>query len=332
MGGRQSPKLQRQFVHLPCLQETDFLRNLRVPQVNGLYGGRSCILAQLVGQSELTWVIEIGFSELINLLSQTSVALVPSRVHCSQQFLTAHSERPTTRHFDQPAVFIPMIRPLSNSLNCEKCLLVRLPGMFRLPKSFYNRRRKLSNLSDFQRYLIVEARLPRASVNETSQLLKVSRGTVSKVITAYPQWGRTSSTKRNRRRRKNGDGYVRISADTSWISAGSIICLKGKVTEEKYREILADQVHPMMQTLFPTGNGVFHDNVPIHATELVKSWFDEQGDEIKPWPTQPSDLTYNMTEPLLSISELSIRNRYSPPTSLPEHLQYLHKECGVIFF
>ncbi|GFY22619.1 uncharacterized protein TNCV_2178801 [Trichonephila clavipes] len=47
-------------------------------------------------------------------------AWVPSRVHCSQQFLTAHSERstwPETRRVDQPAVFIPMIRPLSNSLN-----------------------------------------------------------------------------------------------------------------------------------------------------------------------------------------------------------------------
>ncbi|GFX70849.1 uncharacterized protein TNCV_1338111 [Trichonephila clavipes] len=69
-------------------------------------------------------------------------AWVPSRVHCSQQFLTAHSERSTwsaTRHIDQPAVFIPMIRPFSNSLNCEKCLLARLLGMFRLPKSSYNR-------------------------------------------------------------------------------------------------------------------------------------------------------------------------------------------------
>ncbi|GFW35929.1 uncharacterized protein TNCV_1927581 [Trichonephila clavipes] len=70
-------------------------------------------------------------------------AWVPYRVHCSQQFLTAHSERstwPSTRCVDQPAVFIPMIRPLSNSLNCEKCLLARLPDMFRLPKSSYNRR------------------------------------------------------------------------------------------------------------------------------------------------------------------------------------------------
>ncbi|GFU18641.1 uncharacterized protein TNCV_1488851 [Trichonephila clavipes] len=55
---------------------------------------------------------------------------VPSRVHCSQQFLMAYSEQstwPATRRNDQPAVFIPMIRPLSNSLNCEKCLLARLP-------------------------------------------------------------------------------------------------------------------------------------------------------------------------------------------------------------
>ncbi|GFT20049.1 uncharacterized protein TNCV_4994421 [Trichonephila clavipes] len=48
---------------------------------------------------------------------------VPSRVHCSQQFLTAHSERstwPATRRVDEPSVFNPMIRPLSNSSNFEK--------------------------------------------------------------------------------------------------------------------------------------------------------------------------------------------------------------------
>ncbi|GFX84060.1 uncharacterized protein TNCV_4858681 [Trichonephila clavipes] len=70
-------------------------------------------------------------------------AWVPSRVHCSQKFLTANSERstwPATRRVDELAIFIPMIRPLSNSLNCEKCLLAHLPGMFRLPKCSYNRR------------------------------------------------------------------------------------------------------------------------------------------------------------------------------------------------
>ncbi|GFW86983.1 hypothetical protein TNCV_1383991 [Trichonephila clavipes] len=29
MGGRRSPKLQRQFVHLPCLQETDLKKEFR---------------------------------------------------------------------------------------------------------------------------------------------------------------------------------------------------------------------------------------------------------------------------------------------------------------
>ncbi|GFW37336.1 uncharacterized protein TNCV_4498271 [Trichonephila clavipes] len=68
-------------------------------------------------------------------------AWVPSRVHCPQQFPTAHSEPstwPATWRVNQPAVFIPMIRPLSNSLSCTKCLLARLSGMFRLPKSSYN--------------------------------------------------------------------------------------------------------------------------------------------------------------------------------------------------
>ncbi|GFT89872.1 uncharacterized protein TNCV_1666001 [Trichonephila clavipes] len=84
-------------------------------------------------------------SPLVFLVAPDPVfrAWVPSRVHCSQEFLTAHSERstwPAKRCVDQPAVFIPMIRPVLNSLNCEKCLLARLPGMFRLPKSSYNRR------------------------------------------------------------------------------------------------------------------------------------------------------------------------------------------------
>ncbi|GFV21747.1 transposable element Tc3 transposase [Trichonephila clavipes] len=50
-------------------------------------------------------------------------AWVPSLVHCCQQFLTAHLKRSTcsaTRHVDQPAVFLPMIRPLSNSFNSRR--------------------------------------------------------------------------------------------------------------------------------------------------------------------------------------------------------------------
>ncbi|GFS99465.1 uncharacterized protein TNCV_4534351 [Trichonephila clavipes] len=98
-----------------------------------------------VGSTSTCRMILLSSLLVVFLVARDPVfrAWVPFRVHCSQQFLTAHSERytwPSTQPVDQPAVFIPMMRPLSNSLNCEKCLLARLPGMFRLPKSSYNRR------------------------------------------------------------------------------------------------------------------------------------------------------------------------------------------------
>ncbi|GFX08264.1 hypothetical protein TNCV_3267541 [Trichonephila clavipes] len=37
-----------------------------------------------------------------------------------------------------------------------------------------------------------------------------------------------------------------------------------------------------MQTLLPTGDGIFlEDNTPLHAAGLVQSWFDEHEDEVK---------------------------------------------------
>ncbi|GFU62776.1 uncharacterized protein TNCV_2388151 [Trichonephila clavipes] len=117
-------------------------------------------------------------------------AWVPSRVHYSQQFLTAHSERstwPATRHVDQPAVFIPMIRPLSNSLNCEKYLLVRLPGMFRLPKSSYNRRvivtfMNLRTCAGLYSTLFLIVEPPRACM---SMRIGTKRGSFAYHITLY---------------------------------------------------------------------------------------------------------------------------------------------------
>ncbi|GFV41501.1 DDE_3 domain-containing protein [Trichonephila clavipes] len=85
--------------------------------------------------------------------------------------------------------------------------------------------------------------------------------------------------------------------------------MKGRTTREKYREILAEQVHPMIKTLFSAEDGVFQENnAPIHAAGLVQSWFDEHEDEVKhlPWPSQLSVL--NIIEPIRSILKSSIRN------------------------
>ena len=66
------------------------------------------------------------------------------------------------------------------------------------------------------------------------------------------------------------------------VLAGPIATLESKDHGSEYREILADQDHPVMQTLFPKIVENFQvDNAPIHAEELVQSWFDQHKDEVK---------------------------------------------------
>jgi transposase len=55
----------------------------------------------------------------------------------------------------------------------------------------------MGDLSDFERGQIVGARLAEVSATETVTLLGVSRATVSEVMSAYTNHGKTTSAKRN---------------------------------------------------------------------------------------------------------------------------------------
>jgi hypothetical protein len=69
-----------------------------------------------------------------------------------------------------------------------------------------------------------------------------------------------------------GGGSAMVWAAISWYSVGSIIILHGRITAWEYVERLGNQVHPMIQTLFPNNDAVFqNDGAPIHTTGTVQS-------------------------------------------------------------
>jgi predicted transcriptional regulator len=55
----------------------------------------------------------------------------------------------------------------------------------------------MGDLSDFERGHIIGARLAVASVAKTATLLGLSRATVSEVMSAYTNHGKTTSAKKN---------------------------------------------------------------------------------------------------------------------------------------
>jgi hypothetical protein len=58
----------------------------------------------------------------------------------------------------------------------------------------------------------------------------------------------------------------------------------------------------------------------------VQSWFEEHEGELQhlPWPAQSPDL--NITGPLWSVLETTVRNRFLPPTSLKQREDVLQEE------
>jgi hypothetical protein len=71
---------------------------------------------------------------------------------------------------------------------------------------------------------------------------------------------------------KYGVGSVMVWATILWYSVRLIITPYGRITAREYVERLGNQVHPMIQTLFPNNDAVFQDDsAPINTAGTVQS-------------------------------------------------------------
>ncbi|GBM56079.1 hypothetical protein AVEN_123218-1 [Araneus ventricosus] len=105
-----------------------------------------------------------------------------------------------------------------------------------------------------------------------------------------------------------------------WFSVGPMTTLQGHIKARDYVNILAVQVHPMVQTLFPNDDGVFQDDkAPVHTAHIVQNWFSEHGES-------PQSPDLNIIEPCWSTLERKVRDRYAPPSSLSELATVLQEE------
>lgn len=126
---------------------------------------------------------------------------------------------------------------------------------------------------------------------------------------------------------KHGGGSVMVWGAISSRGLGPLVVLRGIITGDHYRSILADHLHPMLQTVFPGERPVFQDdNAPIHTSRCVQTWFHDHDDEVEhlTWCPQSPDL--NIIEPLWGFLESKVRARFPPPRTLSELKTVLHEE------
>ncbi|GFU35137.1 transposable element Tcb1 transposase [Trichonephila clavipes] len=199
----------------------------------------------------------------------------------------------------------------------------------------------MTDLSKFEKGMIVGMRCAGCSVTEAAIYLGRARSTVSAVMTAYKKCGNVTSGKHNSgRKRKLTDRDKRVltrivarkrkqslSQITSERGLGPLVTLHGKVKAALYVNILGDQVHPFVQTSFPGECPLYQeDNAPIHTAKIVQEWFAEHEGEVGHLDWRPQSPDLNIIEHLWGYLESKLRARFPPPSTISALETALHEE------
>ena len=82
-----------------------------------------------------------------------------------------------------------------------------------------------------------------------------------------------------------------VWAAISIVGVGPIVRLDGRVTADRYLEMLQQQISTHYPSTFqPNGLIYQHDNAPIHRAQTVTNWIAVRRMNILDWPAQSPDL------------------------------------------
>jgi len=114
-------------------------------------------------------------------------------------------------------------------------------------------------------------------------------------------------------RRQAGEGSVMLWAMFCWETLGPVIHVDVSLTHTTYLSIVADHVHPFMETVFPGGCVLFQqDNAPYCKAKMVQECFEEHSEfEVLTWPPNSPDL--NPIKHLWDVLNKQIRSMVATP-------------------
>ncbi|KAK3560338.1 hypothetical protein QTP86_006422 [Hemibagrus guttatus] len=118
-------------------------------------------------------------------------------------------------------------------------------------------------------------------------------------------------------RRRAGGGSVLLWAMFCWETLGPAVHVDVTLTRSTYLSIVADHVHPFMETLFPDGCVLFQqDNAPCHKAEMVQEWFDDHNNQFEVLTPPPNSPDLNPIQHLWDVLDKQVRSMETPPYNL----------------